>query len=91
MCVSESMSEVAPFGDVPDKLSAPLKRSFVASRTYVQALKIAGDILANVNKVCIVHHSYNAYSCRVYSTYAQFGYVVLRVFYETIEFFFYDD
>jgi glypican 4 (K-glypican) len=45
------MSEVAPFGDVPDKLSAPLKRSFVASRTYVQALKIASDILANINKV----------------------------------------
>ncbi|KAL5244699.1 hypothetical protein ACI65C_012109 [Semiaphis heraclei] len=51
VCVSESMSEVAPFGDVPDKLSAPLKRSFVASRTYVQALKIAGDILANINKM----------------------------------------
>jgi len=45
------MSEVAPFGDVPEKLSAPLKRSFVASRTYVQALKIAGDILVNINKV----------------------------------------
>ncbi|XP_050431744.1 glypican-6-like [Adelges cooleyi] len=51
VCVSESMAEVAPFGDVPDKLSAPLKRSFVASRTYVQALKIAGDILANINKM----------------------------------------
>uniref|UniRef100_A0A2S2N7R1 Glypican-6 n=1 Tax=Schizaphis graminum TaxID=13262 RepID=A0A2S2N7R1_SCHGA len=51
VCVSESMSEVAPFGDVPDKLSAPLKRSFVASRTYVQALKIASDILANINKM----------------------------------------
>ncbi|VVC43423.1 Glypican [Cinara cedri] len=51
VCVSESMSEVAPFGDVPDKLSAPLKRSFVASRTYVQALKLAGDILTNINKM----------------------------------------
>jgi len=51
VCVSESMSEVAPFGDVPDKLSLPLKRSFVASRTYVQALKLAGDILVNVNKM----------------------------------------
>lgn len=55
VCVSESMAEVAPFGDVPDKLSAPLKRSFVASRTYVQALKIAGDILANINKVRITY------------------------------------
>lgn len=46
------MKELKPFGDVPDKLSVQIKRSFVATRSYSQALKIAAEViksLINVN------------------------------------------
>lgn len=43
-CVSEHMKELKPFGDVPDKLSVQIKRSFVATRTYAQALNIAAEM-----------------------------------------------
>uniref|UniRef100_A0A1A9X327 Glypican-6 n=1 Tax=Glossina brevipalpis TaxID=37001 RepID=A0A1A9X327_9MUSC len=43
-CVSEHMKELKPFGDVPDKLSVQVKRSFVATRTYGQALAIAAEV-----------------------------------------------
>ncbi|XP_075159917.1 glypican dally-like [Haematobia irritans] len=43
-CVSEHMKELKPFGDVPDKLSVQIKRSFVATRTYGQALNTAADV-----------------------------------------------
>ncbi|XP_055907997.1 glypican-4 isoform X2 [Eupeodes corollae] len=43
-CVSEHMKELKPFGDVPDKLSLQIKRSFVATRTYAQALMTASDV-----------------------------------------------
>ncbi|KAM7359119.1 glypican dally-like [Cochliomyia hominivorax] len=43
-CVSEHMKELKPFGDVPDKLSVQIKRSFVATRTYGQALGTAAEV-----------------------------------------------
>lgn len=46
------MKELKPFGDVPDKLSVQIKRSFVATRSYSQALTIAAEVikpLINVN------------------------------------------
>ncbi|XP_060652005.1 glypican-6 [Drosophila nasuta] len=43
-CVSQHMKELKPFGDVPDKLSVQIKRSFVATRTYGQALATAADV-----------------------------------------------
>ncbi|XP_030570986.1 glypican-4 isoform X2 [Drosophila novamexicana] len=43
-CVSEHMKELKPFGDVPDKLSVQIKRSFVATRTYGQALATAAEV-----------------------------------------------
>lgn len=52
-CVSEHMNELMPFGDVPQKLSLPLKRSFVAARTYAQSLNSVGDIVANLVNVII--------------------------------------
>lgn len=45
------MKELKPFGDVPHKLSVQLKRSFVATRTFAQALSIAGDIVGNMINV----------------------------------------
>ncbi|XP_075236484.1 glypican dally-like [Lycorma delicatula] len=50
-CVSEHMKELKPFGDVPHKLSLQLKRSFVATRTFAQALNIAGDIASNMANI----------------------------------------
>lgn len=38
------MKELKPFGDVPDKLSVQVKRSFVATRTFVTALSAAAEI-----------------------------------------------
>ncbi|XP_052902142.1 glypican-6 [Anopheles moucheti] len=50
-CVSEHMKELKPFGDVPDKLSVQIKRSFVATRTYAQALASAADAARNMINV----------------------------------------
>lgn len=50
-CVGEHMKELKPFGDVPHKLSVQLKRSFVATRTFSQALNVASDVVTNMVKV----------------------------------------
>lgn len=42
------MKELKPFGDVPDKLSVQVKRSFVATRTFVQALSSAAEVAKNM-------------------------------------------
>lgn len=47
-CVSEHMKELKPFGDVPDKLSVQIKRSFVATRTFEQALSAAAEVARNL-------------------------------------------
>lgn len=48
VCVSEHMKELKPFGDVPDKLSVQIKRSFVATRTFEQALNTAAEVARNL-------------------------------------------
>ena len=50
-CVSQTMKKLQPFGDVPRKLSEQLRRSFVATRTYAQALKSGKQILNQTLKV----------------------------------------
>lgn len=55
-CVSEHMKELKPFGDVPDKLSVQIKRSFVATRTYGQALITAAEVskkILQVSECCL--------------------------------------
>ncbi|XP_012232340.1 glypican-6 [Linepithema humile] len=47
-CVSDHMKEMRPFGDVPQKLSVQVKRSFVATRAFSQALTIAANVLKNM-------------------------------------------
>jgi glypican 4 len=42
------MKELQPFGDIPNKLSVQVKRSFVATRTFVQALSAAADVAKNM-------------------------------------------
>lgn len=38
------MKELKPFGDVPDKLSTQVKRSFIATRVFKEALSSASDV-----------------------------------------------
>lgn len=45
------MEELQPFGDVPQKLTTQIKRSFVALRTFVQGLATGRDVVRNVLKV----------------------------------------
>lgn len=45
------MKELKPFGDVPEKLSVQIKRSFVATRTFAQALTSAADVAKNMISV----------------------------------------
>ena len=46
------MEELVPFGDVPQKLTTTIKRSFVALRTFVQGLATAAEVGKNVLRVC---------------------------------------
>jgi len=50
-CVTEHMSLLKPFGDVPVKLSAQIKRSFTAARTFVQGLAYGRDVINSMTKV----------------------------------------
>lgn len=45
------MKDLKPFGDVPQKLSVQIKRSFVATRTFAQALNVAKDVLEYMKNV----------------------------------------
>jgi len=50
-CVSRNMKELQPFGDIPKKLSLRLRRSFVATRTFSQALQEGQAIVAKILKI----------------------------------------
>ncbi|XP_072764642.1 glypican-6 isoform X2 [Anoplolepis gracilipes] len=50
-CVGEHMKEMRPFGDVPQKLGVQIKRSFVATRAFSQALTIAANVLKNMQSL----------------------------------------
>lgn len=66
MCVSEHMKELKPFGDVPHKLSVEIKRSFVATRTFAQALTVAGDIVNNMLNVRSIIASLISLICLIF-------------------------
>ncbi len=50
-CIEPMMEELKPFGDVPRKMKQQVVRSFVAARTFVQALKTGRDAIRNVMEV----------------------------------------
>lgn len=50
-CVSENMKQLKPFGDVPEKLTGQIKRSFVATRTFEQALSSAAEVARNMANI----------------------------------------
>ena len=47
------MKTLQPFGDVPQKLTEQLRRSFVATRTFSQALMKGKQIIQRIVKVNI--------------------------------------
>lgn len=47
-CVNEHMKQLKPFGDVPEKLTGQIKRSFVATRTFEQAVFSAAEVTRNM-------------------------------------------
>ena len=51
VCVNTHMKELKPFGDVPKKLSVQVKRSFVATRTFAQALITGRDVVNKIQSV----------------------------------------
>ncbi|KAK3576529.1 hypothetical protein CHS0354_018036 [Potamilus streckersoni] len=50
-CVTKHMDDLKPFGDVPAKLKAQVKRAFIAARTFVQGLAIGRDVLLAMAKI----------------------------------------
>lgn len=59
-CVGENMKELKPFGDVPDKLSIQIKRAFVATRTYVNSLTTAANVLKKMTPIRLNSDCVNA-------------------------------
>jgi len=53
-CVAENMEELHPFGDVPRKLASSVKRSLVAARALVKALRTGHEIANQMTKVRLV-------------------------------------
>ena len=51
VCVAENMESVAPFGDVPKKMTATIKRSMAAVRALEKSLKTAFQTLEDMKKV----------------------------------------
>ena len=51
-CTVEHMEEMMPFGELPQKLILQIKRSFVAIRTFVQALNYGNEVLKTIMEVC---------------------------------------
>lgn len=50
-CMSENMDQLKPFGMIPQRLGVQVKRTFVAARTFVQALAAGRDVVFEVSKV----------------------------------------
>jgi len=51
ICVNTHMKELKPFGDVPKKLSMEVKRSFIATRTFTQALNTGRDVVTKMQSL----------------------------------------
>ncbi|XP_023242685.1 glypican-6-like [Centruroides sculpturatus] len=49
-CIGAYMDDMKPFGDIPDKLTVEIKKSFIAIRAFVQALRIGHEVAKNMLK-----------------------------------------
>lgn len=52
-CATEQLGTLKPFGDIPKRLIDEIKESFVAAKTFLQALLTASDVMVNVMSVSI--------------------------------------
>ena len=50
-CLAKHMGDAKPFGDVSLKMASSVKRSMVATRTLIRALRSGYAIAENVKKV----------------------------------------
>lgn len=50
-CATDQLAPLKPFGDVPEKLTQEIKDSFIAARTFIQALRAGVDVVNNVKSV----------------------------------------
>lgn len=63
-CVAKHMEGLRPFGDVPTKLTQQLRRSFVATRTLLQALRHGAELSRSLKEV---HVKYFTILCNIYT------------------------
>ena len=49
-CVAENTKTVAPFGNIPRRLGAQAKRSFVAARLFLRALVTGHDVVMDMTR-----------------------------------------
>lgn len=52
-CVAKQTETLRPFGDVPRDLKLKATRAFIAARTFVQGLTVAGDVVRKVSQVSL--------------------------------------
>ncbi|KAL3280612.1 hypothetical protein HHI36_003849 [Cryptolaemus montrouzieri] len=52
-CISEHMTEMKPFGDIPHKLGVQLRRSFVATRTFYKSLVQGAQIADKLGDIVV--------------------------------------
>ncbi|XP_039272622.2 glypican-6-like [Styela clava] len=55
-CMGDNLNVIRPFADLPQKLSNQIQRSFIAARTFVQALKTGERVSQSVSKIYPTTH-----------------------------------
>lgn len=50
-CVGNKMSDIKPFGTIPDRLQRNLKLALMASRTFIQGLAVGRNVVMQAQKV----------------------------------------
>ncbi|KAM7379284.1 hypothetical protein PAMP_004849 [Pampus punctatissimus] len=50
-CVSKQIETLRPFGDIPRELNMKVTSTFVAARSFVQALVVSGEVVRKVSQV----------------------------------------
>lgn len=55
-CIGDNINVIRPFADLPQKLSNQIQRSFVAARTFVQALKTGERVSQSLSRIYPTTH-----------------------------------
>ena len=75
-CVSKNMEDLKPFGDIPKKLKIEVKRSFVATRTFVQAMNSGAEVLAKVMDISVSRDCFRHLQSVVTCTQCETGHTI---------------